>query len=491
MSNTFDFLVIGGGVAGASAAYWLSHRGRVCVLEQESQPGYHSTSRSAAILSEAYGPRTWQILNSVTRGFFTAPPEGFAEQPVAKPLGALFLGRPQEEAAVRDQHAELTRRRVRSSLVTPDEARRLSPAVRMESFTIGLYEPDCVSLDAAAILQGFLKLARRNGAEVRLKAPVERLAYRDGTWHVTAGGQSIETAVVVNAAGAWVDDVAALAGLSRRGVKPFRRTAITIDPPAGQNALAWPMTFDMAETWYFKPEGRHIMISPADLIEVAPGDAQPEEIDVAIAVDRIETATTLKVDRIVSRQIAATEQAEEKNDLVLRRQSLLEKRAGALEQRAGALEQRAGALNSLGEPSVTGSTKPGVRYSSADDDTPMPRKRSRSKGTNDRRSSLEPRAPAPATTAPQAIPDQVAAIPVAPTQGPPNPRPSNALPTWKIQVAALLERNKRYPSNAQARRHVAGGGWFEVLATDAGVDEDIEIARGAGTATGASALPPQ
>lgn len=301
MSNTFDFLVIGGGVAGASAAYWLSHRGRVCVLEQESQPGYHSTSRSAAILSEAYGPRTWQILNSVTRGFFTAPPEGFAEQPVAKPLGALFLGRPQEEAAVRDQHAELTRRRVRSSLVTPDEARRLSPAVRMEPFTIGLYEPDCVSLDAAAILQGFLKLARRNGAEVRLKAPVERLAYRDGTWHVTAGGQSIETAVVVNAAGAWVDDVAALAGLSRRGVTPFRRTAITIDPPAGQNALAWPMTFDMAETWYFKPEGRHIMISPADLIEVEPGDAQPEEIDVAIAVDRIETATTLKVDRIVSR----------------------------------------------------------------------------------------------------------------------------------------------------------------------------------------------
>ncbi len=301
MTKTFDFLVIGGGAAGASAAYALSSHGRVALLEQERQPGFHSTSRSAAVLSEAYGPRTWQIIAAASRRFYEAPPDGFTEHTLTKPLGSLFLGRAKDEASLAAQDADLRSRGIASELISPDEAYRRSPMVRPDGFTLALFEPNSVSLDASALLQGFLKLARRNGVEVITGAPVVKLSRRGSIWYAETNAGTFEASIVINAAGAWADDIAHRAGLSRRNVKPFRRTAITFDPPQGADAKRWPMTFDMDETWYFKPEGHHIMASPADLIPAEPGDAQPEELDIAIAVDRIETATTLKVGRIASR----------------------------------------------------------------------------------------------------------------------------------------------------------------------------------------------
>jgi D-arginine dehydrogenase len=301
MARTFDFLVIGGGIAGASAAYALSRCGRVVLVEQERQMGYHSTGRSAAVHSSAYGPRSWQILSSASRSFFTDPPPGFCDSPLTKPLGALYLAAAGEEATLREQAADLARRGVACELVSPEAASRLSPAVRMEGFTLGLYEPGCVDLDANALLQGFLRLARRNGGEAVVDVEARSITRHSGVWRVAAGGEELEAPVLVNAAGAWADEVAHRAGLARRGVQPLRRTAITFDPPAGMDARRWPMTFDVAETWYFKPEGRHIMMSPADLIPAEPGDAQPEELDIAVAVDRIETATTMQVGRLNSR----------------------------------------------------------------------------------------------------------------------------------------------------------------------------------------------
>jgi D-arginine dehydrogenase len=301
MARGFDVLIIGAGAAGASAAYALSRHGKVALIEQESQPGYHATSRSAAVLSEAYGPTTWQIIAAASRRFYEAPPEGFADHPLTKPLGSLFLGRAKDEASLRAQDADLKARGIASELVSPDAAYRLSPAVRPDGYTLALLEPGSVSLDASATLQGFLRLARRNGAETVLGAPVTAISRRGSIWHVATAKETLEAPLLVNAAGAWVDDIADLAGLGRRGVKPFRRTAITFDPPPGANAKRWPMTFDMDETWYFKPEGSHIMASPADLVAAEPCDAQPEEFDIAVAVDRIEAATTLKVGRIASR----------------------------------------------------------------------------------------------------------------------------------------------------------------------------------------------
>lgn len=301
MARNFDFIVVGGGAAGASAAYFLSQHGKVAVLEQEAQPGYHSTGRSAAVLSSAYGHGSWQSLTTASLTFFEAPPDGFSDTPLTRPLGALYLAQPHEEAALRAQAHDLARRKVGHAVVTTDEAAKLSPCVRMEPFSLGLYEPGCVDLDAAAILQGFLRRARARGAELIVNAEARAIRRQAGIWYVETGKDTYAAPLLVNAAGGWVDEIAARAGLPRRGVVPHRRTAITFAPPPGHDVRRWLMTFDLAETWYFKPEGGNVMMSPADAIAMPPGDAQPEEFDIAVAIDRIETVTTMTVGRPLSR----------------------------------------------------------------------------------------------------------------------------------------------------------------------------------------------
>lgn len=301
MAEPFDFAVIGGGIAGASVACRLAPHGRVVLLEREGQPGYHSTSRSAAVLSCAYGPASWQILTAASAGFYAAPPDGFADRPLTRPRGALYLATAAEEAALRAQAAALAGRGVACELLDIEAAHRLVPVVHKADFTLGLLEPGCVDLDADALLGAWLREGRRHGMRLLAGAGVRRIARRVGAWAIEAGDGAIEAPVLVNAAGAWADEVAARAGLPRRGVLPFRRTAILFEPPADHDAARWPMTFDAAETWYFKPEAGRIMMSPVDMIPTPPCDAQPEEIDVAVAVDRIETVTAMRVGRLAGR----------------------------------------------------------------------------------------------------------------------------------------------------------------------------------------------
>jgi D-arginine dehydrogenase len=294
-------MVVGGGIAGASAASALSRHGRVALLEKESQPGFHSTSRSAAVLSCAYGPRSWQILSTTSASFYAAPPEGFTDAALTRPLGALYLAAAHEEEGLRDQAADLTKRGVACELISAEAARSMVPVVHMEKFTLGLHEPGCVDLDANALLHGYLRQARRNGAETFLGTEIESVARTSRVWRAATRNETVEAPILVNAAGAWADEVAARAGLPRRGLEPFRRTAITFAPPAEHDAHKWPMTFDLAETWYFKPEGRYIMMSPADLVPTEPCDAQPDAYDIAVAIDRIESVTSMKVGRPNSR----------------------------------------------------------------------------------------------------------------------------------------------------------------------------------------------
>jgi D-arginine dehydrogenase len=301
MGTLFDFIVIGAGAAGASVGYELSRRGRTAIVEQEAAPGYHSTSRSAAVLAENYGPLGWQRLTSASRSFFETPPEGFAEHPLLRRLGALFLAAPGEEAALEGAAAELRRRGVPHETMPAAEARRFCPILRLEGYGRALYEPGCADIDANALLQGYLKLARRNGARVFLGAEAREIRRERGQWIVGTSAGEIGGAMLVNAAGAWADTVAERAGLKRRGLIPYRRTAITVDPPSGADASRWPMTFDVAETWYFKPEAGRIMVSPVDKTPSPPCDCAPEEIDVALAAARLEEATTIEVRRIHSR----------------------------------------------------------------------------------------------------------------------------------------------------------------------------------------------
>jgi D-arginine dehydrogenase len=309
----FDYVIIGGGAAGASVAYELSRLASVALIEREMGPGYHSTGRSAAVISENYGPMGWQALVTASRPFFENPPPGFADHPLLRRIGALYLATPEEEAALAASSHDLDRRNVDHRLLPASEAPTFCPVVRTDGFSLALLEPGCADIDAHALLQGYLKLARGQGLSVRLSTEAISLERRGGRWHLAASGTSLTATSVVNAAGAWADKVATRAGIRPKGLQPYRRTAITFDPPAGTDVRTWPMTFDMAETWYFKPEAGRIMASPVDKTATEPCDAAPDEFDIAVAIDRIERATTMSVPRVHSkwaglRTFAADEQ---------------------------------------------------------------------------------------------------------------------------------------------------------------------------------------
>ncbi len=294
-SQIADFIVIGGGIAGASVAYELGARGKVVLLEAESATGYHSTGRSAAVMSENYGPALWSRLVSASRAFLETPPDDFAEAPLVTPRGAMFLAQEHQEEQLRHQAAELIGRGATVDLVSVKDAQRYCPVIRSEEFTLALYEPDCRDIDTNSLMNGYLKAFQRRQGQIVTSARAVALARRNGVWKASTPQGDFEAPVIINAAGGWCQNVASLAGLPVRNVVPFRRTAVTFDPPVGSDIRTWPMTFDVAETFYFKPEAGRIMVSPVDMAASVPCDAQADELEVAIAIDRIHTYTTMEV----------------------------------------------------------------------------------------------------------------------------------------------------------------------------------------------------
>jgi D-arginine dehydrogenase len=301
VTENSDILVIGAGIAGASAAFELSRDARVTLLERESQPGYHTTGRSAALFTETYGNLVIRRLTSAGRAFFKDPPEGFGDHPLLTPRGTLLLAREDQlgslEAALAQTRtaAEAVRR------LDAAEVLALNPAVRPGYAAAGLYEPSAEDIDVHALHTGYLRGLKARGGRLVTGAGVAGLAREGGVWVAGTRAGRFAAPVVVNAAGAWCDAVAALAGVRPVGLVPKRRTAFTFDPPEGLDPGPWPATIDIDETFYFKPDAGRILGSPADETPSAPCDAQPEELDVAIGVDRIETATRLTVRRLVNK----------------------------------------------------------------------------------------------------------------------------------------------------------------------------------------------
>jgi D-arginine dehydrogenase len=273
-----DVVIIGGGIAGASLAYRLAARRRVILLEAEEQPGYHATGRSAALFTTTYGHEVIRALR-----------------------GALWIAR-------QDQLETLERFIAQSKLLdptvagcTPDEARALCPVLSPDYLAGAAIEPNAADIDVASLHQGYLAGFRRLGGAIVTGARVRELSRNGKTWEISTADETYAARVVVNAAGAWADEVAAMAGAEPVGLVPKRRTAITFDPPANLEPRSWPCVLDVDEAFYFKPDAGRILGSPADETPSGPCDAQPEELDVAITVDRIETATTLQVRRVASR----------------------------------------------------------------------------------------------------------------------------------------------------------------------------------------------
>ena len=295
--KSFDFIVIGGGMAGASAAAHLSRRGRVALLERETQAGYHSTGRSAALFSTIYGNAAVRALTRASQAFLFESPSWFTPTPLVSPRSTLFFATPDQMAtlaAFRDDADIAASTRV----LDVAQASALVPAFKPGYLGGAVLEPGSADIDVDALHQGYLRQAKAAGATVALDGEATAIAREGGRWRVDTTGARYDAPVVVNAAGAWADEVARLAGARPVGLRPLRRTALLVDAPRGLGCGAWPAAIAIDESFYFKPDAGRLLLSPADEEPSPPCDAQPEDLEVAIAVDRFETATGDPVARV-------------------------------------------------------------------------------------------------------------------------------------------------------------------------------------------------
>jgi D-arginine dehydrogenase len=297
--QAYEFIVIGAGIAGASAAYELAKIGSTVILERESQPGYHTTGRSAAVFSEIYGNATIRGLTVGSRSFFASPPAGFCEYALWKARNSVMIARSDQLAKLRQAYDQWVRLVPSVRLLEGDEAWEIAPMLKPDYVAGGVLEPAAHDLDVHEIHRGFLRGAGRAGAKLVCDAEVLDLSRSERGWRVRAKTGEFRGDFVINAAGAWGDDIAALAGVRPVGLAPKRRTAILFDPAPAEDVSGWPIVIDADEQFYFKPDAGRLLGSPADETISAPCDAQPEEIDVALAVDRIEQAATFRVERLV------------------------------------------------------------------------------------------------------------------------------------------------------------------------------------------------
>ncbi|MBS3997073.1 MAG: FAD-binding oxidoreductase [Hydrogenophaga sp.] len=289
-----DFLILGAGIAGASIGHFLAPHARCVMLERESQPGYHSTGRSAAQFIASYGPPQVRALSRASEAFFVNPPPGFAQAPLLTPRGLLTVAGPDELHHLEEAWDTLQQTSPRGRRVSAAEALDMVPALRPDKVSAAIIEPDSFDMDVHAIHQGYLRGFRQAGGTLVCDAEVVAVE-RDGSgWRVrTAAGAEYHAAVLVNAAGAWCDAVAQMAGVAPLGLSPKRRTAFTFLPPAGTDAARWPLLFAADGSFYMKPDAGALLASPVNEDATHAQDVQPEELDIAMGLHALETWTTL------------------------------------------------------------------------------------------------------------------------------------------------------------------------------------------------------
>jgi D-arginine dehydrogenase len=296
MTQNCDIVVIGGGMAGASVAAHLAEFAKVRLLEMEPQPGYHSTGRSAALFSETYGNHAIRALTSASRQFFYSPPANFCPVPLVRPRSVLVAARSGQGESLQAfiDSEESGRLEPKSA----DEAIEICPILKREDLIGAALDRHSADIEVHELHQGYLRLLKSRGGVVSTDAQVTALQRYDGGWLVTTSHETLRGGIVVNAAGAWAAQIADMAGAQSVGLQPLRRTACLLDPPPGSHVDSWPMLLDVDEQFYLKPDAGKLLLSPADETPAEPTDAQPDEMDIAIAVDRLEQVTTLTVTRV-------------------------------------------------------------------------------------------------------------------------------------------------------------------------------------------------
>lgn len=299
-----DVVVVGAGIAGASVAWHLVQPGcaqRVLLLEREAQPGLHSTGRSAAMWMPSYGPPAVRALTRASGGFYAAPPPGFTDVPLLPPRGVLYVAAPGQQADLDALHAALAP--ACPGLQRLDAAATLAraPWLRAGQLLGSLWDPESTDIDVHALHQGFLRGFRRAGGLLQCGAEVASAHWAAGCWQLQlADGVTATARVLVNAAGAWGDVLAARCGAAPVGLVPRRRSAFTFRAPAGQATAGWPLVASVdaeGDGWYVKPDAGQLLGSPANADDSLPHDVRPEELDIASAIHRIEAATVLTVGR--------------------------------------------------------------------------------------------------------------------------------------------------------------------------------------------------
>ncbi len=291
----YDVLVIGGGIAGVSIGYELAEDRSVCLLEMESTLAFHTTGRSAATFLESYGGRVIRLLTTASRAFMEDPPAEFTT-PLLTPLPLLWIAPHGTAANIRALYDEVIEFVPDVRLLSPAEAAAQSPAIREDWLELAMSEPGASEIDVAAVHQGFAMGLRHRTGEIYQSSPVVKLEFVNGMWRATdRAGDVREAPVVVNAAGAWCDEVALIAGVRPVGIQPLRRTVFMVAAPDLADTRGLPLVADVRGTFYVKPEGTQYLCSPADETPSAPCDARPDELDIAQAIDHINEATTLDI----------------------------------------------------------------------------------------------------------------------------------------------------------------------------------------------------
>jgi D-arginine dehydrogenase len=299
MSSDKRIAVIGAGMAGASIAYELAPHFKVTVLEQEVQPGFHSTGRSAAVFSEDYGNRAVRAITALSRQFLLQPPFDDVERPLLTPRGAVFIANAGQRKVLEVMHLERQRDSAKNTLLSQKELLALVPVLNSE-WQSALWESQAMDIDVTTLHQAYLRHAKRRGATVLCNSGVVGMTLKSGEWRVELEGGALEFDLIVNAAGAWADRIAGFAKVAPLGLLPKRRTAFLFAPPPNVQYKNWPVVIDVEEGFYFKPEGELMLGSPADETPHTATDVQPDDLDVATAIDRIERATTLRINRVTA-----------------------------------------------------------------------------------------------------------------------------------------------------------------------------------------------
>lgn len=293
-TNRSDIIVIGGGMAGISAAAHLAANAAVTVLEAEADIGHHSTGRSAAIFIRNYGSPVLRTLNAASAPFLTAP-EGVADSSLLSPRGEMLVAAPDELEAL----AGYLEGSSGVERLTPDQAVELVPILRRDRLAAAAIEWDAQDIDVDRMLQGFVRLLRGRGGKVVNEARVGAMARRRGLWTVTTAQGSFEAPIVINAAGGWADQLAGMAGVAQVGLQPMRRSAALLPAPDGHDVTRWPLFASASERWYAKPEAGLLMVSPAEEDPVEPHDVWADDMVLAEGLDRFEQAVTMPVTRVL------------------------------------------------------------------------------------------------------------------------------------------------------------------------------------------------